>query len=61
MMRPKEHCMRATSIRYLLMAVVILLFAICFALSSTGMGLVTLGLAFIGLCVGIFGFFARAE
>lgn len=53
--------MRTKSIKYLLMAVVILLFAICFALSSTGMGLVTFGLAFIGLCMGVYGFFLRAE
>lgn len=51
--------MRSASLRTMLFSIVILLFAICFALSSSGMQIVTFGLAFIGLLVGIYGAFRR--
>lgn len=51
--------MPAGDLRVVLLAIVIELFAVCFALSSTGLGEFTLGFAFVGLLVGIYGALRR--
>jgi hypothetical protein len=47
------------SLRFLLLGITLEVFAVVFALSSTGMQLVVIAVGAIGLVVALVGFFAR--